>query len=135
MKWNKEERLSWMERLTKRTPDQRLIVELSAKSELSTSENKLLTNLWSADKLKFKAREAERKTSALFHEIEQGERRRQNHAKIIIGVAALQLAAENGNMTSALLSKTRRIDNVDMDGVMEVLKIYNAVFLDDHKNQ
>jgi len=135
MNWNKEERLAWMQKLTKKTPDQKSIVELSAKSRLSPSENKLLTTLWSADKLKFKAREAERKTSAIFREIERDERKRQNHAKICIGVAALQLAAENSNMTSALLKKAQRIDNVDMDAVLEVLRIYHAVFPNSAQNQ
>ena len=135
MIWNKEERLGWMQKLTKQTPDQKLIVELSAKSDLSPSENKLLTTLWSADKLKFKAREAERKTSAIFREIEQDERKRQNHAKICIGVAALQLAAENSNMTSALLKKAQRIDNVDIGAVMEILRMYHAVFPNSTQNQ
>jgi hypothetical protein len=128
MSWEKAERLTWMMSLTKRTVDQEMIVHLSSKEDASPVEKKLLDSLWAADKLKFKAREAERKTSEIFRTVQDASRKRQNHAKICIGIAALQIASENATVTMALLQKLKNIENVDEEAVVDVLRAYHARF-------
>lgn len=128
MSWEKAERLTWMMSLTKRTADQEMIVHLSSKEDASSVEKKLLDSLWAADKLKYKAREAERKTSEIFRTVQDASRKRQNHAKICIGIAALQIAAENASVTLALLHKLKNIENVDEHAVLDVLHSYHARF-------
>ncbi|MDR9850884.1 hypothetical protein [Herbaspirillum huttiense] len=126
--WNRDERLSWMISLSKKTADQKMIIQLTDKQELSSAEKTLLDSLWTADKLKFKAREAERRTSEIFRTVQDASRKRQNHAKICIGIAALQLAAENATVTMALLQKLKSIENVDEEAVVDILRSYHARF-------
>ncbi|WP_075257558.1 hypothetical protein [Herbaspirillum camelliae] len=128
MSYDKNQRLAWMTSLAKKTSDQEMIIQLSAKEETTPVEKKLLDSLWAADKLKFKAREAERRTSEIFRTVQDASRKRQNHAKICIGIAALQIASENATVTMALLQKLKNIENVDEEAVVDVLRAYHARF-------
>lgn len=128
MSYDKKQRLAWMTSLTKRTSDQEMIIQLAAKVDPTPAEKKLLDSLWAADKLKFKAREAERRTSEIYRTVQDASRKRQNHAKICIGIAALQIAAENASVTLALLHKLKNIENVDEHAVLDVLHSYHVRF-------
>ncbi len=126
-KFSLEARVEFLKTIKQKTDQQQLLVQLAEKisggSELSSHEKKTFQILAAAEKTAWKARAAERAARDVFRMAGEEKRKRETHAKICCGLAALQMAKENESMRRALRTKVQEIKGVDIAAVDGLLGV------------
>ncbi|TAK90347.1 MAG: hypothetical protein EPO06_08695 [Burkholderiaceae bacterium] len=129
-KFSLEQRVDFLKDIKTKTDQQILLIQLSEKiragSELTGQEKKTFQILAAAEKTAWRARRAERAARDVFRVQGEQRRKKETHAKICCGLAALQMAKENEAMRNALRLKAKEVKGVDMAAVDELLGVNHA---------